>query len=215
MNPDRRLNPVHYVTFLESLQAILDRAKNVSALKLEEIFHFLSGRGYAALLVLLSLPMCFPLHIPGMSTPFGILLAFLGFRLAFAKKLWWPHWILNKEISSDHVGKAVNMTIKGVKWSQKVIRPRFLPLTASPIAHRLNGIFIFFLAVLLAIPLPIPFTHLIAAVPIFLISLALLEDDGVVLLIGYTLGLLAFVFFFELFLFGKHHMHDFHKWFGV
>lgn len=192
-------------SFLDSLNLILEMSKENKSIKLSEIYHILSGRGYAALLVIFSLPFCFPIQIPGTSTPFGILLAFLGLRIAFAQKPWWPQWILNKEISEEHVEKWVQGTAKVVKYMQKVIRPRLPFFTETQIFHRLNGILVFFLALLLALPLPIPFTNLLTAVPILLIGLGLLEDDGVVLLIGYCIGLLGIAFFVGLFLLGKHH----------
>lgn len=202
-------------SFIEALQAIIAKAKTAQSLKLEQVFQMLAHRGFAAMLLLLSLPVCFPIHVPGTSTPFGIMLAILGYRLALGKSMWLPKWILDKEVTSEHLVKMMEGTIKVVRKSQKLIGPRLTFLISSPFLCRFNGVIIFLLAVLLSIPLPIPFAHLVPAIPIFFISLALLEDDGVLALIGYVLAAFAFAFFFELFLFGKHHYTDFRNWFGA
>lgn len=197
----------HY-SFLESLNVILEKSKESPSIKLKTIFQALSGRGYAALLVIFSLPFCLPIQIPGFSTPFGLLLAFLGLRIAFAQKLWWPSWVLEKEIPSVHVEKWVQGGSKVVKYLQNLIQPRLLFFTESVIFDRFNGVLIFFLALLLALPLPIPFTNLLSAIPILLIGLGLLEDDGIVLLLGYVLGLLGITFFVLLFIFSKHQVEN-------
>ena len=54
-----------------------------------------------------------------------------------------------------------------------------------------NGFLIVFLGMALALPLPIPFTNLSAGWSIFLLSIGLLEDDGIFILAGYFLTLLV------------------------
>jgi len=66
----------------------------------------------------------------------------------------------------------------------------------------MNGILLAFLSVLLALPLPIPMSNMLAAIPIVLIALALLEDDGLYLAAGYLAAIPCAVFFTVLFVFG-------------
>lgn len=189
-------------TFLDSLQEIALLAKKQEEIKIKKIFSLLSGKGYAALLILFSLPFCIP-QIPGFSTPFGIILAFIGLRIAFAKNLWWPKWILEKNLSSKNVLSIAETAIKGVKKLQKLIHPRWIFLAKNPMLHRLHGLLIFFLAILLSLPLPIPFTNLLTAFPILFMGLGLLEDDGLFIIISYILSLICFLTFLGLFLLGK------------
>lgn len=190
-------------SFFDSLQSIVDKTKTCKEIKIGEIFAILSGKGYAALLILFSLPFCLPFQIPGFSTPFGIILGFLGFRLAFAKRLWWPEWILEKKLNSQHVEKTTQRSMKIVKALQKVLHPRLCFLTKNSIPHRIHGLLIVSLSILLSLPLPIPMTNLLAATPILLIGLGLLEDDGVAIIIGYILALICFSVFIFLFFWGK------------
>jgi hypothetical protein len=193
-------------SFVDILEDILVTTKSGETIKVRDIFSRLAGRGYAALFILLSLPFCLPLQIPGFSTPFGILLAFLGLRFAFAKRLWWPRFVLEKKLKAKHVATVVRKSIPVVKWLQKALHPRLLILTKAPILHRLHGIVIFFLALFLSLPLPIPMTNMLAATPIVLIGLGLLEDDGVCILAGYCMALVALAAVLALIFFGKSFM---------
>lgn len=190
-------------SFVDILEDILVSTKNKETIQVRDIFSRLAGRGYAALFILLSLPFCLPLQIPGFSTPFGILLAFLGLRFAFAKRLWWPRFVLEKQLKSKHVAAVVRKSIPVVKWLQKILHPRLLFFTKTPLMHRLHGLIIFFLALFLSLPLPIPMTNMLAATPILLIGLGLLEDDGVCILAGYLMALIALIAVLALIFFGK------------
>jgi hypothetical protein len=171
-------------------------------IKVKQIMEALEGKGYPALLVLFSLPCSFPVQIPGFSTPFGIFLAFLGFRIAFLKHMWWPKWVLERKFSSAHTLTVVKKTKKAVIFMQKVVKPRLTYLVTTPILARINGFVIFILALFLALPLPIPLSNLLSAIPILAISLGILEEDGVMILIGYALSILCVYAFSSLFFFG-------------
>lgn len=190
-------------SFSDLLQKVLDQAQKNEVVTYKQLFSILAGKGYAALLILLSLPFCFPVQIPGFSTPFGLTLAFIGLRIAFGRRPWWPKWLLKKEISGKSLQNLVAKAMGFVKDLQKVIKPRLLFLTAHPALYRLNGILVFLLALLLSLPLPIPLTNMLAALPIFCIGLGLLEDDGIALLTGYGLALVCFGAFAGLILAGK------------
>lgn len=191
-------------SFVNLLEKILKITKESEQIKLGQIFKILSGKGYAALLIILSFPFCTPLQIPGFSTPFGIILGFLGLRLAFGKRLWWPNWILEKSFSSISIEKLVTKTISVFKTLQKILYPRITILSTNHFFRRIHGLLIFVLAIILSLPLPIPMTNLLSALPILCIGLGLLEDDGLVILIGYFIALISFLLFLSLFLFGIH-----------
>lgn len=191
-------------SFINSLKQIQTLTFTQEKLKIGTLFEILAGRGYAALLILFSFPFCLPLQIPGVSTPFGLILAFLGLRLAFGKKLWWPKWILDKELSSENVHKIVEKLLKLLQHEKMFpLKPRLTVFSKNPFFHSLNGMLIFFLGAFLSLPLPIPFTNLFSAIPLLCMGLGLLEDDGVLILSAYVLTLIGFGAFVFLFLWGK------------
>lgn len=195
--------------FLEALQNLLKLSKESPSISVKTIFSILEDKGYAALFIILSLPFCLPIQIPGVSTPFGLLLAFLAIRFTFSKSLWCPEWILNKEFSSEKVGLVTQKTIKVVDYLKKITWKRLPLLTQNPIFKCINGMFIFLLALLLLLPLPIPFTNMLTAFPIFCLGIGLLEEDGVFILIGYFLTFVCFLLFIGVFFLGKSAIHFF------
>jgi hypothetical protein len=127
------------------------------------------------------------------------MLAFIGLRMAFKKHLLWPKWVLDSSFSSQNIKKIVIKAITIVKSSQKILRPRLTAFTNYSFFKHLNGILVAFLGIFLALPLPIPMTNLLAAFPILCIGFGILEDDGVVVLVGYFFALLCFAVFIALF----------------
>ncbi|MGZ3632754.1 MAG: exopolysaccharide biosynthesis protein [Parachlamydiaceae bacterium] len=189
-------------SFLHSLDILLKKANDSTTIELRTIFNILAGKGYAALFILLSFPFCMPIQVPGFSTPFGSVLGFLSLRYIFAKRLWWPEWILSKQFSGKVIAKMTEKTIHIVKAFKKVSRSRLTILTQNAFLHRLHGVVIFALSLLLLLPLPIPGTNMLTALPILCLGLGLLEDDGLLIIAGYLLAALCLGMFLGLFLLG-------------
>jgi hypothetical protein len=168
------------------------------------IIDHLARRGQAALLVLLVLPFCQPIQIPGFSTIFGIALMFIGLRIAFGHRTWIPKALLDRKVPYHILEKIASVAITITDKLRFLTSTRLVFLVQSPTLHIFHGISIAILAFLLALPLPIPFTNLFAAYPILAFGLGLLEDDGIMIIIAYALFFLCLGVFTSLILFGKH-----------
>lgn len=190
-------------SFLALLKRVLDLTEEVSQVKIEQIFIILEKKELPALVVLFSLPFTFPLQIPGFSTPFGLLLALLGWRIAFSKPLWCPLFIRKKSFSSQNVAKLIKQTIKVVTYLQRFLKPRLCFMVDNPVFRSVNGFLIVILALILSLPLPIPLSNMLTAFPLVSLGLGLLKEDGIFVLIGYFLSLVCFAGFAALFLFGE------------
>lgn len=184
---------------VEKLERRVSREKGLT---LEELMVALEGKGHAAMITVLSLPFSQPIQLPGLSVPFGIVLFYSGLRIAFAQQPWLPGWLLVKKIPPSTAMGLLEGMRKVARLTEKILHPRWAFLCRRPALHRLHGVLIAFLSILLALPLPIPFSNMLAAVPIVLLGLALLEDDGFFLLAGYLAAIPCIVFFGALFLFG-------------
>jgi hypothetical protein len=170
---------------------LLLKEKANSSLTVAEVLHILSGRGYPLLLTLFSLPFCQPIQIPGFSTPFGILISFIGLRIAFGHHSWLPKFILNKTLSKEAIHK---ISQKGLWLTKKLTRftsVRWEFMSREPFFHMINGIVISLLGIVLALPLPIPLSNIVVAWAILLISMGLFEDDGLFILLGYAIGVFS------------------------
>ena len=60
----------------EELDLIL-REFEVETVTLREVIGILHGRGYVLLVMLLALPFCTPIPLPGLSTPLGLVIALI------------------------------------------------------------------------------------------------------------------------------------------
>jgi hypothetical protein len=176
--------------FITSLQLILETPKDLT---IGEIFFILSEHGHPALILIFTLPLCFPLQLPGMSTPFGLLIALISIQMGFTKQLWLPHWILQKKLPRKMLHKVVQKIINF--FSKHPIKPRLTILTENRVLLKFNGALICILAVILSLPIPIPMINLVSAVPILCLGLGLLRNDGIWVLAGYFFSTVCFLFF--------------------
>lgn len=181
-------------TLEEGILLLRKEAKGIS-LSIAEILCILSGRGRSLILILLSIPFCQPIQLPGLSTPFGLAIAFIGLRIVFGKRIWLPKKLLIKKVPSAVFEKITDKTLTLARKIKFWIHPRLIWMCHSSCMKKMNGLIIFILGIFLAFPLPIFLSNLTAAWSIFLVSLGMLEDDGVFVLIGYLVFLLTVAFF--------------------
>jgi hypothetical protein len=168
-----------------------------SAITLRQIIYVLRGRAYDLLLILLALPFVTPIPMPGLSTPFGIAIAFIAARLTLGQRPWLPKKLQRKELPAGFFGTVLKVAARILKVLEAFLRPRIAALTNSVLLLRLHALVILIGAVELLLPLPIPFTNTLPAWSILLIAGGLLERDGLAILMGYLVavaGILYFVF---------------------
>lgn len=172
-----------------------------SPVSIEEVLNLLSGKGQSLILLFLCLPFCQPLQIPGLSTPFGIVIAFIGLKMALGKYVWLPKVILKKTINPEILQK---ITV-GILWVLKKLKswvyPRLSWLCNYPLFQIINSLVIVILGICLALPIPLPFSNLIAAWSILLFGLGLLEDDGLFILFAYFASSFTIIYFVSAFYF--------------
>lgn len=194
----------------EDFLLLHDKSKE-TPLSIEEISLILSGKWELLIVVILSLPFCLPIQIPGFSTPFGIAIIFIGLKIAFGKYAWLPKKILAKKISSHTLQKITEKALWLLNKMQGLIHPRWNWLCSYPASNVVNGLLITLLGLLLALPLPIPLSNLFAAWSLVLIGLGLLEDDGIFVLIGYLLSFCTVIFFIAIFFLIKTNINFLHS----
>jgi len=188
---------------LEEMLGLLLEKSAQQPMTVNAILDVLSGKARYLMALILSLPFCLPIQIPGFSTPFGVLIMFIGIEIILQRKLWMPKFILEKDIQPGIVEKLV----KSGLWINSKIKPwihqRLTPICYNTISNMFAGLMIAFLGLMLALPLPLPFSNLVSAWPIFLICFGFIEEDGLIVLIGYALACLSITFFSVLFFFFK------------
>jgi hypothetical protein len=99
-------SPVTRTRLSDDLKRILDQADGEGR-TLAQIVHILRGRGFDCFIVLLALPFCTPIPLPGLSIPFGIILMLFGVRIALRKKPWLPKKLMAREIPAATLPKII------------------------------------------------------------------------------------------------------------
>lgn len=148
----------------------------------------LKDQSLGVFIILLSFPSALPIPAAGYSTPFGILLLWIGWLfLRGYQQIQLPKKWLNKSFKIN--AKIVRGGIKMITFLEKFIHHNRAPKLYRLINRRLIGINLMLLAFIMA--LPIPLTNTFPAAIILLFGLGLLESDGVMLGIAQCLAIFA------------------------
>ena len=123
---------------------------------------------------------------PGICAIAGLLLLILAFQMiAGCSAPAFPQWIAARTLPTRHLGAVVQRAIPVLRYLENTVHPRWrIPPEAT---KRVVGIAVMMLSLRL-ISTPIPLTNVLPALLIALISLAYLEDDGLMLSIGLLAG---------------------------
>lgn len=164
-------------------------------LTLRRIFDLLGEEGHAMLILFLCLPFMQPIPIPGLSTPLGLIIAIVAYFLFRGKKPWLPQKFEHLRLSAEVLIKVSEVAEKIWMKASRVIRPRWEFFHDQGVFRFLNLLVIVANAVLLALPLPIPFSNTIPVVAIVLNAIGHMEKDGVFILLSYLWCLIVVSFF--------------------
>ena len=166
---------------------------------LREVITILRGRAYTLLLIILALPFCTPIPLPGLSTAFGLMIALIGFRLSLRQKPWLPRRLLDTTLPARFLSGALTATRRLVRFLEYFLKPRWTGLLDRRVLHHAYGAAITVSGLLLLLPLPIPFTNLLPALTVILFASALLERDGYFVVAGAVAMAVSLVVFIALF----------------
>lgn len=162
---------------------------------LREVVEVLHGRGYTLLLLLLAIPFCIPLPLPGVSTPFGMVIAVLGLRMALGQKPWLPVWLLDRRLPPRFFPRllsAARRLVKGLEW---LMRPRWVEWMRWRWLKRGMGVMVMTSGLLLLLPLPVPLSNTLPAMTVVLLAAAGLEEDGLAAAAGVGCFVVTLVFY--------------------
>jgi hypothetical protein len=163
-------------------------------ISLSELVAHVGSRSQALLSMVLAVPFFILLPLPGISTIFGIIILISGLRIALNKSPWLPTIIGRRRISGNLLAKGFTKAAKVTKKIEKWVRPRGQFLHKNRKMQMINGFCVMICGFILAIPLP-PVTNFLPAMTVFLISLGILEEDGLFISLGYFFFLLTLTLF--------------------
>lgn len=145
-------------------------------------------------LALLALPLMLPVAIPGMATTVGAFCLLLALSTLLARPIPLPQWLARRPLPAT-LGKAVHKVLHRVSSSlSRFSQPRLLALS-GPRYRYLNGVMLMLAGGSMMTPMPIvSFDNVVPAMAVVLLALGLRVRDGGLLLAGYLMTVLAWIY---------------------
>lgn len=163
---------------------------------LHEVMDVLGARASGLLIIILALPFCAPISIPGLSVPFGVVILFIAARFALGLPPWLPARLLATQLPPRFFRAVLEGASKFIGWIERRLKPRWPAWTASPARLRLHVAMVGFCGFLLLLPLVgIPFTNTLPALVIVIGMLGMMERDGIAIAGAYGLLLVTLGYF--------------------
>lgn len=163
---------------------------------LREVMTTLGGRASGLMIVILALPFCSPITIPGLSMPFGAVILLLSACYVVGRPPWLPERLLAVELPPKFFRMVLEGASKFIGWIERRLHPRWAWVTGTTALMRMHGLLVCAGAVLLLLPLGgIPFTNTLPALAVVIGTLGMMERDGAAVAAAYGLLLATLVYF--------------------
>jgi hypothetical protein len=183
----RRRGKRNHLALSEVLAHIASDATR-ERVSVDDLLQLASDRSFGALLFIFALPNVVPMP-PGTSAVLGLPLVLLAAQFLYGRKTpWLPRMVAERSVARTEFIALLARINPVLRRVERVLRPR-LGVLVSPAAERVLGIVLLGLSVILF--LPIPFGNMLPAAAICLMSLALVEHDGLIVVLGALLGTVA------------------------
>ena len=155
-------------------------------LALDRLLYGLGRSAFGMFLVGSVLPGFVP--IPGFAgVVSGPLVALIGLQLIVGlRKPWVPAFIGRRGPRRSTMARFCDRISPAMARLEHLVRPRLRALTRSRMANAYTGVLLICLGLLLALPLPM--TNFVFAGTLLLFALALMERDGALMLVLWTLS---------------------------
>jgi hypothetical protein len=185
-NPEVRLSEA-----LEATRAAVSGHK----VTLRELLGLVGEQGLLVFCAILALPFLLPVTIPFMSTALGMPMLLIGAAVVMNRVPWLPDRLIDHALPSQTVQHVLERAAHAADRFEHLVRPRLLALTGTAFANSVNGVVLVLAVLVLMAPLPlVPFANTAPAIGIILLCIGMAERDGVVILLGHLVTLLATVF---------------------
>jgi hypothetical protein len=169
-------------SFISVLQAI-DAGAGEDGVKVSGIVDRLDERAFGLLILLLTIPCLVP-GLPGAQIiAIGIFLLALQVVVG-RREPWLPGWFMRAQVKKSWISSIAGFADKRLRWTEQLARPRLRFLTTG-LGERIAAL----IMALAAITVMLPITNTIPSVALTLLSLGLIQRDGLFTLAGAAVAL--------------------------
>lgn len=167
------------------LRAVINSAKG-ETITIGEIINAFGERAFGFVLILFSLPNCVPAP-PGVAGIVGTPVLIFGIQMMLGHRHpWLPGFIKRRSVSVSKFKRLIDIAEPRMQKIESFCKPRLLQLF-GPVGDRMVGLFAFLVA--LSVLIPFPGTNFPPSIALVIASIAVMEEDGYLLIAGYLIGL--------------------------
>jgi len=160
-------------------------------ISLAQLTETLGDRAFGLLVLIFALPNIIPM-IPGVSTVSGVVIGLVGLQMMVGRHApWLPSAIGDRSLPRAQLAAMVDRTVGWVAKLERVARPRWTFLTRG-LGHVALGAMFVLLGGILALPLSW-IGNFPPGVALVVLSIGLLEEDGMLVAAGHAIGIVATV----------------------
>ncbi|MRL69811.1 exopolysaccharide biosynthesis protein [Brevundimonas sp. SPF441] len=150
-----------------------------AGLTLHEIRDRLDERAYGLLILLLSIPCLVP-GLYGVPQVVGLIVILLaGQMLVGREEPWLPRWFLNLQCKGSWLKAMADFAETKLGWIDRLSRPRLRRFADGP-GEKLAAVFM----ILATVTIVMPLTNTIPSIALALLSVGLIQRDGLFVLAG-------------------------------
>lgn len=170
-------------------QVLLDMAQQPwrERISVRDLIDALGDRALGALLFLFAFPNVLPMP-PGTSALLGTPLVILAAQLMIGRGPWLPRVLSARSMSHADFAALVRRITPWLQRGERLLRPRLCWLALPPLEFVIGAVCLLLAIVVL---LPIPLGNILPALAISLLALGVVERDGLWVLAGLSLGVVA------------------------
>lgn len=170
------------------IEEVVEQCTEDGVVTVQEFVEQMGLKALALAILVFSISAVIAGVIPGFSTIVAMPIIFIALQIALGRTtIYLPKSVREKRISPKVINDALARSLPTLRWIERFIRPRLVWLTNGAF-KRVIALVIMVLAGILA--LPIPLGNFIPSFTITLLAIAILERDGIFLLL--TLSTLFF-----------------------
>ena len=189
---------------MKNLETVIERIREMVMEKehvsLDDILNASGRKSFGFFLLLAGLITLAPIigDIPGVPTLMGAFVMIISVQLLLGRdKMWLPDFLRNRTLRKEKILKALKKLEPVIKFMDRILKQRLTLLTGGSMQYVIAGICIATAAVMPVMEF-IPFSANIAGIILTVFGLALLANDGLLIILLFAiLGTAGGLIFFS------------------
>lgn len=179
----------------ELLDQVARDCAHLGRISLGDLIIRLDDRATVVLLALFALPFITPVPTAGLSMPFGLAAAVIGLGIGMNRQPPWPKRLLRLNLPAGLIGRLIRAGSRIWGLVDRMLRPRLAWVVISTPWRWTHGIVAVVSGLLLALPLPVPFTNALPAITLLILAAGMMQRDGLALIAAHVVFAVTMIFF--------------------